>query len=55
MDAATKQALANKHFYELNFSNKGGMPMPVIIEWTYKDGSKEIEKIPAQVWRHNEK
>jgi hypothetical protein len=29
--------------------------MPIIIEWTYKDGSKETEKIPAQVWRLNEK
>jgi hypothetical protein len=40
--------------YELTFSNKGGLVMPIIIEWTYKDGSKEIEKIPAQVWRGNE-
>ena len=29
--------------------------MPIIIEWTYKDGTKEIERIPAQVWRLNEK
>ncbi len=28
--------------------------MPVIIEWTYKDGSKEIERIPAEIWRVNE-
>ena len=28
--------------------------MPIIIEWTYKDGTKEIERIPAQVWRYNE-
>ena len=28
--------------------------MPIIIEWTYKDGSKEIDRIPAQVWRYNE-
>ena len=28
--------------------------MPVIIEWTYKYGSKELEKIPAEVWRINE-
>ena len=28
--------------------------MPIIIEWTYKDGTKEIERIPAQVWRLNE-
>ena len=28
--------------------------MPIIIEWTYEDGSKEMEKIPAEVWRKNE-
>jgi hypothetical protein len=28
--------------------------VPLIIEWTYKDGSKEIEKIPAEIWRTNE-
>jgi len=28
--------------------------MPVIIEWTYKDGSKEVDRIPAQIWRKNE-
>ena len=28
---------------------------PVIIEWTFKDGSKEIERIPAEIWRTNEK
>gem|GEM_PF-3595720 len=40
--------------YELTFSNKGGLVMPLIIEWTYKDGSKEINRIDAQVWRKNE-
>lgn len=29
--------------------------MPIIIEWTYKDGTKEIDRIPAQMWRLNEK
>ena len=28
--------------------------MPVIIEWTFKDGSKQIDRIPAEVWRLNE-
>jgi hypothetical protein len=28
--------------------------MPLIIEWTFKDGSKEINRIPAQIWRKNE-
>ena len=49
-----KEKYANKNMYEVSFSNKGGLPMPIIIEWTYKDGTKEIEKIPAQVWRYNE-
>ena len=55
LDDATKAKLENKHFYELKFSNKGGLIMPVIIEWTYADGTKEVEKIPAQIWRKNEK
>jgi hypothetical protein len=28
--------------------------MPVIVEWTYKDGSKEIERLPVEIWRTNE-
>jgi hypothetical protein len=52
---AEKQRVANKHFYELHFTNKGGLVMPIILEWTFKDGTKEIDRIPAQVWRLNEK
>ena len=55
LSAADQQKFENAYFYELSLSNKGGMVMPVIIEWVYKDGSKEIEKIPAQIWRHDEK
>ena len=54
VDDATKEKLANKYFYELSFSNKGGLVMPIIIEWTFKDGTKEVDRIPAQVWRLNE-
>lgn len=54
LSAAEKEKLANTHMYELTFSNKGGLVMPLIIEWTYTDGTKEIDRIPAQVWRHNE-
>ena len=54
LDEAAKARLANKHFYELQFSNKGGLVMPIIIEWTFKDGTKEVDRIPAQVWRLNE-
>ncbi|HEY0354870.1 MAG TPA: M1 family peptidase, partial [Flavisolibacter sp.] len=49
-----KAKYLGKHFYELHFANKGGLVSPIIIEWTYKDGSKETDVIPAQVWRMNE-
>lgn len=45
----------NKFYYELSFGNKGGLVMPVIVEFTYKDGSKQTDRIPAQIWRYNEK
>jgi hypothetical protein len=54
LDEAGKQKYGNRHMYEVTFSNKGGLVMPIIIEWTYKDGTKEIERIPAQIWRRNE-
>ena len=53
-DANDKLKVADKYFYELSFSNKGGLVMPLIIEWTYTDSTKEVERIPAQVWRKNE-
>jgi hypothetical protein len=54
LDASQKAKYADYRMYELTLSNKGGLVMPIIIEWNYADGSSEIEKIPAQVWRHNE-
>ena len=53
-DKAIMEKLRGKNIYEVTMSNKGGLVMPVIIEWTYKDGSKELERIPAEVWRINE-
>lgn len=54
-DKVIMDKLKDKNLYEVKLSNKGGLVMPVIIEWTYKDGSKEIENIPAEIWRTNEK
>ncbi|MEO5650183.1 MAG: M1 family metallopeptidase [Ginsengibacter sp.] len=55
LDFAGKSSLAkDKNFYEIYFTNKGGLVMPIILEWTFKDGTKEVEKLPAQVWRKNE-
>jgi hypothetical protein len=27
--------------------------MPIILEFTFKDGSKEVIKIPAEIWKTN--
>lgn len=53
-DKAVIQKLQGKNIYEVTLSNKGGLVMPVIIEWTYKDGTRELERIPAEIWRINE-
>ncbi|MBM3451732.1 MAG: M1 family metallopeptidase [Bacteroidetes bacterium] len=42
---------ADKQFYELSFSNIGGLVMPLILEFTFQDGSTEVRRIPAEIWR----
>lgn len=42
-----------KYFYEVEFNKPGGMLMPLIVELTYEDDSKESFKYPAQIWRKN--
>ena len=54
LDEATKTKYAGKYLYQIDCSNKGGLVTPVIIEWTYTDGTKEVDRIPAQIWRKNE-
>lgn len=53
-DNAVRKKLEGKNIYQLKFRNVGGLVTPLVIEWTYKDGSKEIERVPAEVWRINE-
>jgi hypothetical protein len=42
------------NLYEMHFRNIGGLVMPLILEFTFTDGSKETRKIPAEIWRLNE-
>lgn len=53
-DDEVRAILAGKNMYEVTLKNTGGLVTPVIIEWTYKDGTTEIEQIPAEIWRYNE-
>jgi hypothetical protein len=54
LNAADIEKYKDVHLYEIAFSNKGGLVMPIIVEFTFEDGSKQIERIPAQIWRLNE-
>jgi hypothetical protein len=45
----------NKFYYALHLSNKGGMVMPIIVQWNYKDGTSETETIDAYIWRRDER
>ena len=45
---------SNKQFYELTFSNIGGLVSPLIIEVTFVDNSTEVIRIPAEIWRQYE-
>lgn len=47
-----KQLLAaNKQFYELSFTNKGGLVTPLIIQAKFNDGTDTVIRIPAEIWR----
>ena len=43
-----------KYFYNVTFNKPGGLVMPLIVEYTYADGTKEKITYPAQVWRLND-
>jgi len=48
LDRALKE---DKNYYVLNFSNKGGLVMPILLQLTFKDGSVQDMQIPAEIWR----
>lgn len=55
LDKKEQEKLKNINAYQIDFVNKGGLVMPVILEFTFEDGSKLRDKSSAQIWRHNEK
>ena len=44
---------ANLNYYEIKFSNVGGLVMPIILQFYYKDSTDYIIKIPAEIWKMN--
>ena len=54
LSAEEKTKYAGVHLYEVSFTNKGGLIMPIIVQFEFEDGTTEMENIPAQIWRKNE-
>ncbi|HEU4853417.1 MAG TPA: M1 family metallopeptidase [Telluria sp.] len=44
-----------KHIYLVDFSNRGGLVTPLVLEIELKSGKKYIERVPAEVWRYSPK
>ncbi len=43
-----------KNLYQITFEKPGGIPMPLIVEYTYSDGTVERVTYPAEIWRKND-
>jgi len=46
---------SEKNYYELVIENNGGLVMPIILQFEYVDGSSEIKRLPAEIWKTNDK
>jgi hypothetical protein len=42
-----------KHYYEIQLSNKGGLVMPVILDFTFENNKHQIFRIPAEIWKRD--
>ncbi|MDQ3395572.1 MAG: M1 family metallopeptidase [Bacteroidota bacterium] len=49
-----KMLNSKQYFYEITLKNIGGLVMPIILEFVYEDGTSEVQRIPAEIWRLNE-
>ena len=43
----------DKNYYVLDFSNQGGLVMPIILELTFADGTSREMRMPAEIWRRS--
>ena len=50
-----KKGKDSKYHYEITYNKPGGLVMPIIVQFTYKDGSSDRKVYPAQIWRYNDK
>ena len=44
----------SKNIYAVEFDKPGGLVMPLIVEYSYADGTVERKTYPVQLWRKND-
>lgn len=51
-----EKALMDSHsyYYQITVENVGGLIMPLIFQFTLKDGSKKEFRVPAEIWKMSE-
>ncbi|MEZ4474155.1 MAG: M1 family metallopeptidase [bacterium] len=42
-----------RRFFVLDFENRGGLVMPIILRLTYDDGEREVVRLPAEIWKQD--
>ncbi|MEM6793607.1 MAG: M1 family metallopeptidase [Acidobacteriota bacterium] len=52
-EALERAVKEDRNYYVLEFTNHGGLVMPILLELTYGDGSVERLDLPAEIWRRN--
>ena len=56
LDEEERKLLESKNqYYQVDLKCIGGLVMPVILEFVFVDGSTEVVRIPAEIWRLNDK
>ena len=54
-DVLDKAVTEDRHYYLVEFANKGGLVMPIILDVEYADGATEQIRYPAEIWRRSPK
>ncbi|MDX2432749.1 MAG: M1 family metallopeptidase [Bacteroides sp.] len=49
----TAEEYSGMNYVQIDFRNIGGMIMPLIIQFSFSDGTSEIRRIPAEIWSRN--
>jgi hypothetical protein len=50
-----KAVSEERNYYLVEFANKGGLVMPIILDVEYADGATEQIRYPAEIWRKSPK